>query len=226
MTAHNKLTLTGRRFGRLLVIEEAEKRNGKIHWKCVCDCGGTSIAATGNLRSGKHVSCGCYRLERLREEMKGKSNIAHTTHGMTRDRKQPQVYRAWQDMKDRCLNENNRHFKNYGGRGVFVCDGWLESFENFHRDMGNPPSKKHSLDRVNNDGPYSPENCRWADKKTQSNNKRNTRYLSHNGERIPLAAASRKYGIPMHNLSYWHKTKNQKKIDAAITAAVNEANWR
>ena len=153
-----KIDLTGRRFGRLVVVGEAGRtKRGKITWECLCDCGKTTVIIGDNLRSGNTLSCGCYGREVVR--------YANTTHGMARTRE----YNIWEGMKNRCQNKTHPDYPNYGGRGIKVCSRWM-SFENFFFDMG--VSHGLSIDRINNDGNYEPSNCRWATASEQNLNRR------------------------------------------------------
>lgn len=139
--------LTGQTFGRLTVLSEAGRyKKNMATWNCQCSCGNTTIAISNNLRKGNTKSCGCLNLERIK------------THGMA---KHP-LYKVWQGMKVRCYSENHKHYPNYGGRGITVCDRWKDSFENFHEDVGEGYEKGLQLDRVDNDGNYEPDNVRWV----------------------------------------------------------------
>lgn len=174
--AHNFKDITGQRFGRLVVVERAEQNQGrKAMWECVCDCGKQTVVRGTNLNSGHTTSCGCLSDERI-----AKLNFSH---GKRRTR----LYRIWSSMKTRCYNPKDEHYARYGGRGITVCDAWRNDFQAFY-DWAiangydeNAAYGKCTIDRIDNDKGYYPDNCRWADMKTQNNNKSTKRKVKING---------------------------------------------
>ena len=170
------ISLVGQRFGRLVVKQEGQARSHSRMWICECECGQITIVQGGNLKSGHTKSCGCLSIEITR--------ISNRTHGKTGSSE----YNARITMIDRCYNPNIKNFSDYGGRGITVCDRWRESFENFISDMGKKPGKGYSLERINNDGPYEPENCRWATRKEQQRNTRRNRLITFHNKTQPLIA--------------------------------------
>lgn len=179
--------ITGMKFGRLTAIGPV-RDGGKVKWHCRCDCGNDTLATVGNLKSGNTQSCHCLRYEAVSEAL--------TKHGMTDSRE----YRIWSHIKDRCYNPNDKSYHRYGARGISICDRWLNSFENFYADVGEIPHGL-TLDRIDNDGNYEPENVRVAPPRIQANNRANNRVLTFNGESLTLAQWSRKTGIRYVTLS-------------------------
>lgn len=199
---NNRPIQIGDRFGRLTVVEYCgisiifSKRQRM--WKCKCDCGKTIYTTTGRLNYGLK-SCGCLSLEKRVLA----SKIACTKHGMT-DSKE---YHVWCGLRQRCYNSNNAKYKNYGARGIKVCERWLHSFENFYADMGEMPDGC-SIDRIDVNGDYCPENCRWVDQKTQQNNRRNNTKITFNGVTETLRYWSEKTGIDPRTL--YHRLHDMK----------------
>ena len=166
-----KNDLTGKRFGRWVVVGLSEK-SARVKWLCVCDCGAQKEVLAFSLTSGDSKSCGCFNKQRTSEY--------HTTHGLS---KTP-TYRIWHGMKQRCLNPNCNGYHNYGGRGITVCASWKNSFENFLDDMGERPFLGAELDRINNNGNYEKSNCRWVSKKQNANNRRSNRPVMRSDGKI------------------------------------------
>ena len=184
------IDLTGRRFGRWVVESRADNdRFNKIRWECACDCGSVKKVNAGSLLSGKSTSCGCYQKEKIR----------HTSqvHGMSTTRE----YTSYHAMKQRCNNPNNPEYPRYGERGINVCKRWLDSFENFLEDMG-PCPKDYTIDRKDNDGNYTPSNCRWASDKEQALNRRTTRTVTYHGVETTYVELCEKFNISLPALNY------------------------
>lgn len=175
------IDLSGRRFGRLTVLFRSGARSGQALWHCRCDCGADKHVVGYTLREGQTLSCGCLQKER--------TSKAKTTHG----RRKSRAYNIWACMLTRCNNESTPAFKDYGGRGIGVCESW-KSFDAFYADMGEPPSGL-TLDRIDNDLGYSPENCRWATCAQQSVNKRSNYFVEFEGRRLCATEWARELGI-------------------------------
>ena len=164
--------LTGERFGRLLVVcaDTSVDKLGRPRWRCSCDCGQTTIVQQNNLCSGHTKSCGCFCREQTRK--------ANTTHGLTTATNSHRYeWSSWHGMLRRCYEEHHREYHRYGDRGIVVCERWRESFANFVEDMGRRP-KGLTLDRIDNNKGYSPDNCRWA---TWSEQRMNQKRMSSRG---------------------------------------------
>lgn len=169
------IDLTGQRFGRLTVVERAENaKDGHARWLCKCDCGGRITVARGDLRDGKVKSCGC-----LRKEIAAQTGVSGTIHGKRNTR----LYNIWHGMKTRCYNPKHKFYRIYGGRGIIVCREWINDFQAFYDwAITHGYTDTLSIDRIDNDGPYSPQNCRWVTQKEQCNHLRTNRHYEVNGE--------------------------------------------
>lgn len=182
-----KLNLVGFRTHRLTVVSEAEPlpSRARSRWLCQCDCGKQVTVFGYNLSNGHTKSCGCLKVDELVERV--------TTHGLSRLHRKE--YKAWKAIRDRCSNPNASNYHLYGARGITVSPVW-DDFSKFLQDMGECPSSAHSIDRIDNEGPYAPGNCRWATKTEQANNRRSNRTVEAFGETLTLAQAVRKYAEP------------------------------
>ena len=165
------INLIGKRFGRLIVIQQAGREKfGEILWLCKCDCGNEKITSSSRLRKGKCTSCGCYQKEAIVK--------AKRKHGMFGTR----IYSVWATMIQRCSNPHNSKYKNYGARGISVCKEWSDSFEAFYEwSMSNGYADNLTIDRINVDGNYEPANCRWIGMIDQENNRTNNVLITING---------------------------------------------
>jgi len=196
------MDIINKKFGRLLVLKKnGLNKYGRSLWLCRCDCGNKVIVEEYNLRHGRTKSCGCLQRELLINRI--------TTHNMTHTN----LYVAWIQMRDRCKNTANESYHNYGGRGITVCERW-EKFENFYSDMGERP-KGLTLERIDNNKGYSPDNCKWATHKEQANNSRHNVIINYKGQRLIMAQWAREIGIKCNTLS--RRIQRHWPIEKALT---------
>lgn len=183
--------LTGQKFQKLLVIEKSKfiDSSRSIKWKCLCDCGNYAYVNGTTLKAHKQKSCGCANKEKS----------AKIKHGNTINNKPSKTYNSWSSMKQRCTNKNNPKYKNYGERGIDICDRWINSFENFLNDMGEKPENL-TLERIDVNKGYSKENCCWANSKTQANNKTNNNFITYKGLTLTVSEWADKLKIPFLTL--------------------------
>ena len=186
--------MRGKTYDALTAVEKVgnNPKNRNAIWRFMCSCGLSCVVDGYDVRSGKVVSCQACAAERTR--------VASVKHGKTNTRE----FATWTDIQTRCHNPNSTAFADYGGRGIVVCARWRDSFQNFLSDMGERPAGK-SIDRINNDGPYSPENCRWATRQEQARNKRNNVWVEIGGEVKTLSEWARHYGVLAATASLRHK---------------------
>lgn len=185
---HKAFAESGLRFGKLVCVRVVEHR-GRNHVLCRCDCGAEKPYGRHDLVYGKVVSCGCMQEARRKEVGKKIRRHGHTING-----KRSSTYVIWTDMIQRCDNKACEGYKDYGARGITVCESW-HKFENFLSDMGVRPNGL-TLDRIDNNGNYEKSNCRWVSYTRQANNRRNTSFIEYGGVRMSAADWSRKLGIP------------------------------
>lgn len=197
--------LTGQRFGRLVVVARAENdKYGEARWLCRCDCGRKVIVRGASLRCGDTKSCGCLKRE--------KAKLSATTHGKFQTR----LYKTWKNMKSRCYNPNTIRFSDYGCRGITVCEEWRHDFQAFYDwAMSHGYRNDLSIDRIDNDGPYSPENCRWTDNETQCNNRRSNHSVTFQGETHTIREWEKMLGFKCGTI--WTRIKAGWPVELALT---------
>jgi len=183
-----RIDIVGKKFARWTVVSYAgthptNPKTGSM-WLCRCDCGTERVMARQYFAYGKTTSCGCYRKEQA------------TSHGLT----DTPEYSVWRAIRYRCYDPSYEHYDRYGERGITVCERWIESFDNFLADMGKRPDSTYSLERKNNNGPYSPDNCEWATKTTQVRNRECTVSVTYNGETKTLAEWAEQLGMKLQSL--------------------------
>jgi len=202
-THPNFKNLIGKRFKYLTVLELSHKTNTRYYYICLCDCGNKTIVSSGHLTTNHTQSCGCYHIKQA------------TKHSTKHNKCKSPEYYIWTGLKQRCYNTNNSHYKYYGGNEIRVCDRWLNSFQNFYNDMGNRPSAKHSIDRIDNKENYCPENCRWATISQQVNNKNSNRSFTINGKTMNLFQWAYHFKISPKNV--WNRLSLGWSIEKALT---------
>lgn len=184
--------LTGQKFGRLTVLKYSHAgKNHRSYWNCICDCGKTVVANGKTLLNGDKRSCGCLRIEHIKQ-------LRKPTHGM----RNSAIYKIWAGMINRCENRKDPSFYLYGGRGIAVCAEWRHDVLRFSKDMGERP-KGYSLDRIDNSGSYSKENCRWASSSQQANNRRNNKILTADNKSQTIAQWARDLNI--NSATIWRR---------------------
>ncbi len=209
--------LTGQRFGRLTVIRP-DKYSPKSHgtrWLCKCDCGKKKTVLASCLKRGLTISCGCFSSEQKSKRTK--------THGFgNRDR----LYRIWSNMKSRCYSQTDRNFKRYGARGIEICQEWRTDFLKFREwAIANGYQDGLSIDRIDNNKGYSPDNCRWADRTTQSNNRRTNVFITYHGETHTIAEWAMITGVKSATLASRkaHGWSDEECIEIPVSQSNNQA---
>ena len=194
--------LTGRKFGRLTVIRMTDERRSRhVVWECLCDCGNRHFVPSNSLLSGKTKSCGCFMIE--------SRGVSRITHHMSNEK----IYAVWQKMRKRCYYKSDKNYKDYGGRGIVVCDDWNSDFKRFYDYVSQLPhfgELGYSLDRINNDGNYEPGNVRWATQTEQGRNRRNCITITANGETRTAIEWAELLGV--HPNKIYYRIKHGKSI--------------
>lgn len=197
--------VTGKHFGKLTAVKRAGSDGSNAWWECVCECGATKVVRLCHLQRGSIKSCGC-----------GPKGRHRFKHGKTDTR----IYRIWRQMHQRCENPKAEGYENYGGRGIKVCE-WWNTFPNFFRDMGEPPSDQHTLDRIRTNEDYSKGNCTWSTWVEQHRNRRDNHLLTAFGKTQCLTAWAEEYNLPVSTLKnriYRAKMPIEKALTASIYA--------
>lgn len=196
--------LVGQRFGRLLVIERADSLNGHTRWKCKCDCGNECVVHGTSLKTGSTTSCGCYKIE----------NAKKLYSGVRQNDKR--LYAVWNGIKQRCFNKNHRSFHNYGGRGIKMDAEWASNYETFYNWAVRSGYKEGmEIDRIDNNGDYCEENCRFVNRDIQANNKRNVKLYTIDGVTKTLPQWCNQYGK-----EYYHVRQRVVKLGWPILDAL------
>ena len=198
-----KRDLTGKIFGRLTVVEKAGKNKyNEFLWKCECECGNIIIKPTSYLKNSVHPSCGCWGKEIRSELMKDRNSI----HNNSKTR----LYKEWKSMKDRCYRKNHIYYNYYGEKGIQVCQEWRDNFEQF-KDwaLNNGYQDDLTIDRIDNDKDYCPENCRWVTQKEQANNRTNNIYAYYQGKLLPLIKIIEITNKPYSTVYSYYKRRNE-----------------
>lgn len=194
--------LINQRFGRLVVIKNIGKINGRNQWECLCDCGNKKTAITSSLTTGRVKSCGCLMREESSKRMKEMRRKKGKRH--------KRLSTIWLNMKNRCYNPKSTSYKNYGEKKIEICKEWRDSFENFYDwAIKNGYNDTLTLDRINTNGNYEPMNCRWVTQKTQQNNRTNNRVIEMNGESHTVAEWCEKLNVTKKKIDY-HISKGKK----------------
>lgn len=204
------INLEGKRFGRWTVLSRSQRstKNMSAYWNCVCDCGTKRAVPSEGLRSGRSQSCGCRH-----KEIVGRNS---TRHGDARTL----TYVTWQAIKARCYSPCQPRYPQYGGRGITMCDRWRNDYSAFLQDMGLRPSGAYSIDRIDTNGNYEPGNCRWATRREQARNKRDTRFVEYRGIIMRLIDVYEQFGSEIKYCTFAARLAHGWPIEVALKTPV------
>jgi hypothetical protein len=200
----------GDKFGRLTILEKTIIKK-RISFLCKCECGNTKIVNRNSLLKNLTKSCGCLQKERVL--------LANIIHNLSKTVE----YKTWSRLKTRCYNKNNEKYKNYGGRGIKVCQRWLNSFENFLEDMGKRPEGRYSIDRIDVNGNYEPDNCRWATDLEQMNNTTTNKLITYKEKTQTLSQWARELNIDADIISQ-RLIRDKWSVEKALTQPIKNIN--
>lgn len=201
--------LTGEKFGRLKVIKyNGSNKNGRALWLCQCDCGNTKTIIASSLLNGLTISCGCYNKEHSKE--------IHSKHKQSYSK----LYKVWNAMKTRCYNRNFMYYCNYGGRGIKICDEWKDFINFYNWAIQNGYKEGLTIDRINNDDDYKPNNCRWITRKQQNNNMRKNILIEYNGKKQTISEWANEYNLS--RVALYYRLKRKWDIEKALTTTLQK----
>ena len=202
--------IVGQRFERLVAIERITK-NSRGYYKCLCDCGNVVVVRADRIKEGRTKSCGCYNRDKAKT---GDARRVHGKHGT-------RLYVIWQNMHSRCYTKTNKFHKNYGGRGITICDEWLHDFQTFYDwAMANGYHNNLTIDRIDVNGNYEPSNCRWITKAEQTRNKRTNRFIIYKNETHTISEWGRIVGIDASLISW--RLRHNWTTEKALTTKPNQ----
>ena len=208
------VNLLGQQFGRLSIVAFHAYIHQAAHWKALCDCGTFITCSASMLRSGHTKSCGCLRREIVSKLSTARGAARILVPGKP---KMPE-YAVWRAMVRRCHNPHDAAFKNYGARGILVCEAWRHNYLAFLADMGERHSAAYSIERVNNDGNYCPENCIWATSKAQAQNTRHNRFITYEGVTLTIGEWARRLDTSDGTIRY--RLRQGWSLEKALTTPI------
>lgn len=205
----NAKDITGQRFGRLVALKRVENdKDGNAMWQCRCDCGNFCTVMGSSMRKGNSKSCGC-----LQKEAVSRNNFKH---GSANRKDRSAIYRSWNAMKQRCNNPNCGEYMHYGGRGISYCKEW-EDFSNFMQwALKNGWKSGLTIDRIDNDKGYYPDNCRWITRAEQNRNQSRTHIIMDGDKRLTASQVGKMIGVSSHTMAKWCREENIKTLSDAL----------